>query len=217
MVEIHVMAKEKIKNRSRQQKDPQTQIISACLKLAVEKDWEEVDLGEIAEAVNMPLSELYKYFQSKNAVLRAFSQMVDTEVLEISGSVESDAPPRDRLFELLMLRFDRLTRDREALTRIMCGTIFRDPIASVMGLRSTWFSMKQTLDSAGIETSGILGCLKVKGLTAVYLKTIGTWLKDDSPSLDKTMVVLDKSLTHAENLVSSLPKGIFDRETSKRG
>ena len=211
------MAKVKTKKRSSQQKDPRTKIISACLKLAVDKDWREVGLGEIAEAAKMPLNEVHKYFRSKNAVLKAFSQQVDTEVLANSVSVESDATTRDRLFELLMLRFDRLTRDREALARIICGTIIRDPLASVIGLKSTWCSMKQTLDSAGIETSGIFGCLKVKGLIAVYLQTIGTWLKDDSPNLDKTMVALDKSLTHAENLISSFPWEIIDRETSKRG
>ena len=51
MVEGQVMAKGKTKKISRQQKDPRTKIISACLKLAVDKDWGEVGLGEIAEAL----------------------------------------------------------------------------------------------------------------------------------------------------------------------
>ena len=210
------MTKQKTSKRSRRQRDPRKKIISACLNLAVDRDWKEGSLEEIAKAVKMPLSEVQKYFQSKNAVLKAFNKLVDTEVLANSGKVESDATARDRLFELLMLRFDRLTRDKEALEEIIKGTIIRDPVAGVIGLESTWCSMKQTLDSAGIETSGIFGCLKVNGLIAIYLKTIGTWLKDDSPYLDKTMVDLDKSLTHAENFFSSLPRAVFDRETSKK-
>ena len=64
------MAKGKTKKRSRQQKDPRTKIISACLKLAVDKDWGAVDLGHIAEVAKMPVSEVHKYFRSKIHIYR---------------------------------------------------------------------------------------------------------------------------------------------------
>ena len=61
------------------------------------------------------------------------------------------------------------------------------------------------MEAAGISTKTPLGQLKVNGLLAVYMSSICTWLKDDTPDLTKTMADLDKGLARAEAFLYSLP------------
>ena len=199
------MAKSTQADSSNRLKDPQRLIILASLKLALEKNWNTVSLGDIAKSANIPLIKVCQLFDSKNAILKAFNQQIDSEVLENAATVLSSGTIRDQLFGLLMLRFDALTREKKAITRIICCTISENPVASFIGLKNSKASMSITMEAAGISTKTPFGQLKVNGLLVVYLNTICTWLKDDTPDLTKTMADLDKGLTRAEAFLHSLP------------
>ena len=209
------MAKRIKENSYNHPKSPQRRVILASLKLALERNWNEVSLDEIAKTANMSLIEVYKLFHSKNDILKALNQQIDNEVLANAATVSSNETIRDQLFELLMLRFDALTREKEAITRIIRCNISRDPIASLIGLKDSKVSMRIIMEAAGISTKTPLGQLKVKGLLVVYLNTICTWLKDDTPDLTKTMADLDKGLARAEAFLYSLPFKNFKIDTSK--
>ena len=60
--------------------------------------------------------------------------------------------------------------------------------------------------SSNIETKGIIGSMKVKGLLVIYFSTFLTWVKDESISLDKTMTVLDRYIEKAEKILQLLKK-----------
>tara|TARA_B100001964_G_scaffold215563_1_gene254015 strand:- start:425 stop:607 length:183 start_codon:yes stop_codon:yes gene_type:complete len=55
--------------------------------------------------------------------------------------------------------------------------------------------------SSNIETKGIIGSVKVKGLLVIYFSTFLTWVKDENISLDKTMTVLDRYIEKAEKIL----------------
>ena len=59
---------------------------------------------------------------------------------------------------------------------------------------------------SNIQTKGITGVIKLKGLIVIFFSTFLAWVKDDSHSLDKTMTVLDKYLMQAENILKLLKK-----------
>lgn len=203
------MAKRANNKSSRQHRDPRKQIVVATMKLALKMDWQEITLNHIAIEAEMPVNEMLPIFPSKNSVLKAFNQLVDAEVIENAGSVATEEAVRDRLFGLLMLRFDALADYKEAIARILNGVVTTDPVAGIIGIDSALCSMNQTLKSAGVSTGGICGKFKVTGLMAVYLKTIWVWLNDDSPGLAKTMANLDKSLAGGELALLRLSLGGF--------
>ena len=209
------MAKRVKVNTSKRSRNPQKKVILASLKLALEKNWDKISLGDIAKAANVPISEFHQIFRSKNSILIAFHQQMDTEVFSNVATASSNETVRDQLFELLMLRFDVLTRQKMAITKIIYNTISRNPIASFIGLKNSQASMGMTLESAGVSTKGLLGQLKVNGLLAVYLSTFFTWLKDDTPDLTRTMAELDKGLARAEEVLCSLPFKTFKNHNPK--
>ena len=81
------MAKRIKEDSSNHLKDPQRIVILASLKLALERNWNEVSLGEIAKSANIPLIEVRKLFHSKNAILKALNQQMDNEVLANATTV----------------------------------------------------------------------------------------------------------------------------------
>jgi AcrR family transcriptional regulator len=177
-------------------------IIDTAFALALERGWRDLSLAEIAEAAGEPLSKVYPVFSSKLAILEGFADRVDAEMLAEEGE-ELDSPARDRLFDMLMRRFDVLQPHREALGVILQGQL-QDPLAVCCGLGRLARSMAATLEAAGFSTTGCRGILRIKGLSAIYLSTLRVWLRDDSEDMAKTMAHLDKQLIRVDSLIGRL-------------
>ena len=102
------MAK-KARKKSRTSKnkaDPRDRVIDAALKLAAERGWRRLALAEIADAASMTLTEVRSLFPSKSAILNGLQRRTDESVLA-TGPADGSSP-RDRLFDVLMRRFDSL-------------------------------------------------------------------------------------------------------------
>jgi AcrR family transcriptional regulator len=176
--------------------DPAKHVIETALRLAVEHGWASLALADIAAAAKLPLAELYAAYPSKTAILVALSRAVDREVLAglEPGTEEST---RDRLFDLIMKRFDALAPHRDGLAAV-ARDAGRDPVAALCGLGQLTRSMALTLEAAGVSSSGLAGALRIKGLGAIYLATMRDWFRDDSADKARTMAALDARLRRAE-------------------
>lgn len=174
-------------------RDNRDRVIDAALKLAAEGRWRDVSLAEIAEAAGMPLSQVYPLFSSKQAILNGFTTRIDTEVLEGAEPGEREGPARDRLFDVLMRRFDALKAYKTAIGNIAQDEM-RDPLGSVCGIDRFRRSMTCMLEAADLSTSGLRGLLRIKAVGLAYLSVMRVWLRDDTPDLSRTMAALDRRL-----------------------
>ena len=175
----------------------QDRVIDAALDLAATKPWREISLAEIAEAAGLPLSEVYPVFPSKARVLAGFARRVDAEVLAGQEPDAREGRARDRLFDVLMRRYDALAPHKDAV-RAIVADLGADPAMGLCSLRSLARSMACMLEAADLSSGGLRGALRVKALSAVYLATLRTWLSDESEDLARTMAVLDRQLRRAE-------------------
>jgi AcrR family transcriptional regulator len=178
--------------------DAKQHVIDVTMRLAAERGWRELALADIAAAADMSLAELYALYRSKQAILAAFLRDVDMAVLEETEPTEG--PAKDRLFDVLMRRLDKLEPYKPALQRIAEDTA-RDPLQLVCGVARLDRSMAAMLEAAGISAGGLTGILRIKALEAIYLSALRTWFRDDSPDKSRTMAALDRGLTRAERLV----------------
>ncbi len=181
-------------------------ILNAAMKLAGERRWGGVTLGEIAVQAKVTLAQLHKAYPSKTAIVLALMEKVDEEVL---GGVDPSAfsePPRDRLLDAVMRRLDALAPDKPAIGSIL-RAVACDPVAGLCAAPGLLHSMAWTLEAAGIGSAGVGGRLRVKGLAMIYLSTLRVWLRDDSRDQAKTMAHLDQRLRQAERLLAYLPDG----------
>lgn len=176
-------------------------IIDAALSLAAESGWRGLSLAEIAERAQVPLAELVEHFPSRAAILDAFSQRVDRRMLE--GGTEPGEHTRDRLFDVIMRRFDAMAEHRQALSVILRQST-DDPWALLCGGRRFVKSMALVLETAGLSAAGLDGLARIKGVSLVYLYAFKSFLDDDSADHSRTMAALDKALRRAERLWTML-------------
>ena len=175
-------------------------VIETALRLAAERGWADLSLAEIAEAAGLPLSKVYPLYPSKQAILAAFSRQIDAAVLaEVEAEDDPEGSARDRLFDVLMFRFEALRPYREGLGNILLDQV-RDPLGALAAFGGLRRSMALMLEAAGISAEGLKGIARVKGLAAIYLATMRVWLRDDSLDLAKTMAALDGQLRRFEGL-----------------
>ena len=78
----------------------------------------------------------------------------------------------------------------------------KKPHELVLLLPSFIESIMLIANLANISISGLIGNLKIKGLLIVYFSSFLVWFKDNSESLEKTMISLDNNLNRAGYLYS---------------
>jgi AcrR family transcriptional regulator len=184
-------------------------IIDAALRLIAQEGWRRLSLAAIAAEAGLPILTLYRTFPSKPAILRGFSRRIDEAVLttpldsDAAGAAgETDERPRDRVFDLLMRRFDALQPHRVPL-EVLGRELPREPLTALCAGAGLLRSIGWTLEAAGISTVGFGGIVAVKLTAAAYLATARVWLRDDSPDLAPTMAALDRRLRAIERWFGS--------------
>jgi ubiquinone biosynthesis protein COQ9 len=170
-------------------------LVDAALRLAGRQGWRRTGLGAIAAEAGLPLDEAHAACPSKLALLARFHRRIDRAAL--AGTSAADEPPRDRLFDALMRRFDALAPHREALRAILRDSM-ADP-AALLGLPALLRSMGWMLERAGVSAAGWRGRCRAKLLTGLYLSVLRVFLDDDSADLARTMAALDRRLRAMES------------------
>lgn len=171
-----------------------------------EKGWSRLTLADLAAALELTLVELRTVIDSKYDLISALNRHVDAAVLEECASIDVNDSPRDRLFEVLMARFDALTPYRDALG-MMAFSVRSDLRLAAMTHKHLQRSMDWMLEAAGLGEGGLCGKLRQNGLTVVYIRTSMAWLKDGSEDLSATMKALDQALEDAERWANSVENG----------
>ncbi|MDX2309291.1 MAG: TetR family transcriptional regulator [Hyphomicrobium sp.] len=174
-------------------------IISATMRLAADRPWDSVVMRDIADAAGLDLVAMRKAFPSKVAILSAFSRAIDDAVLARVPRFTDGEAARDRLFDVIMIRFDVLSPYKAALRSIHATRAMDAELVRRMMATQAWM-----LHAAGIPTDGIMGLARVGGLASIYASVLETWLEDDDPGHGRTMAAVDRRLKRGEQAVRTL-------------
>lgn len=178
-------------------------IIDAALTLAAQQGWAQVTLTALADEAGLSLSALFDVIEDKTDILALLGRRIDRRVLETISAPDAEVSTRDRLFDILMERYEILNDNREGLVSILESFCF-DPKQAVIACPHLCRSMNWMLEAAGIETGGLRGAVKITALTALYIKNLRVWKSDESADLAKVMAALDKDLGRAEQFANTL-------------
>ncbi len=180
--------------------DMRRRVIEAALALAADRGWRRVSLPEIAAQAGLAAEQVRAAFPSKSAIVNGLLRSVD-EAVVAGGPADAGDSARDRLFDVLMRRFDALAPYKAGLGAILGDACVR-PVTGLCALPRFLCSMALMLETAGLSARGIAGALRAKGLALIYANALRVWLGDDSPDLAKTMAALDRGLRRAETLAA---------------
>jgi AcrR family transcriptional regulator len=175
--------------------DAESRLVEAALSLADRQGWRRTTLTDIAREAGLSLADLHARLRSRGAILSACLRHFD-QIALAGPPADKKEKPKDRLFDLLMRRFDALKPHRKAV-RSMAWDSFGDP-AALLALRRLLISMGWMLEAAGVPTAGLPGLVKRRILALAYLSVLVVFLRDDSKDLGKTMAALDRRLSLIE-------------------
>lgn len=186
-------------------------IIAAAMELIAAQGWRNLSLAAVASEAGLPILQVYRIFPSTTAMLCGLFRRIDEVVLATPAEAEADERPRDRVFDLLMRRFDALQAYRPALAALR-RDLPADPLAALAAGSALLRSMRLMLEAAGIGCQGIAGAVVVKLTAAVYLAAAHTWSRDESTDLAPTMAALDRRLRGIERWL--VPVSRFARNSA---
>lgn len=180
--------------------------LDAFLGLIAEKGYVNVALRDVAAGAGLGLAELYRRYPDKAALVAGFLARIDAEV--IAGTPAASDPEetvRDRLFDVLMRRFDALRPHRAAVQAIRRAGL-RDPLLALSLGPAVRRSMAAMLEAAGVPSDGVAGALRQSGLLVLYQSVSQVFERDETADSSKTMAALDGRLKRAERWLQLFDK-----------
>lgn len=183
---------------------PIDRVVDAALDEAAETGWRGLTLDGVAARAGMDLGELLLLTPTKFRLLSAFLDRIDRATLGGVKSPDARDKVRDRLFEIIMRRFDALNGHRDGAKAMISGLLYDPLMAVCIGMRFRR-SVAAMLAAAGVRADGLIGRLRVKGLAAVSLAGLRAWMRDDTEDMAKTMAAVDRALAQAERIARFLP------------
>lgn len=181
-------------------------LVETAFRLVVARGWTGLTMAALASDSGLSLAQVYAVCPRKLDILLILSEKIDHTVLAAGLTDELAEPPRDRLFDVLMRRFDALKPYQAGLI-VIARDLRRHPVtvlATCAGLRR---SMAWMLIAAGLDAQSSKGCILSASLLPIYLTVLKEWFDDKSVDQAATMAALDRRLRQLERFVSILPGG----------
>jgi len=170
-------------------------ILAAALALAGKKDWDSVSLLEISRKAGLPHQDVLAVFPQKYDIAEAALCSIDDRMTaEDLGLDDERDSLKDRLFEVVMFRFDLLNEDREAMVSMLKPAL-RSLETVARHKQGFCHTMRLMIEKAGMDCNHVLKeDILIAALSLIYMMTVRIWLQDDSPDMTKTMAALDRYL-----------------------
>lgn len=169
----------------------------AALSLAASGAWREVTLTKLADAANRPVSDYYgaSVGEAVDCVEEAFDRAIGDNL----DKLDPGQSVRDRLFELIMRRFEAMEPHRVAVTAMEQGQD-RDPTLIAAAHQRHVRCARWVLAIAGLEADGMTGQARAQGLGVIIGQARAAWRGDGAGDFAKTMASLDRNLRRAEEM-----------------
>ncbi|MFN3609706.1 MAG: hypothetical protein ACK4Y9_11630 [Hyphomonas sp.] len=173
----------------------------AALELAAEKPWTEITLAAIAAKAGLPLQDFHG-MSGREDIVEALDGYFD-RAMSAEG-VPEDSSARERMFDVIMKRFEAMEPYRAGLRELMK---FRETsLTHVVRLPAHRHATAAwALASAGVDDdTGAPASLKRIAIAFVIAETERAWRREKSADFALTMAALDKGLRRAEDRLGQL-------------
>lgn len=179
-------------------------LIKKSFELVSEIGWENFNLKLLAEKNKFELDDIKTIFKTKSSVLKEFSIMIDEEVVNsINQNDFIDNPVKDNLFEIIMMRFEKLKPYKNGIVKIL-NSAKKNPLILKKVSRQLFSSLDFFLEVSNAKDNFLFDKFKLSALFVIYSYVFNIWLKDDSDEMSKTMAELDSLLSKSEIIVKKL-------------
>lgn len=176
-------------------------IVDAALELGEAHGWDAVHLHEVAAALGIMLADIQRHFPTKDAIAEAWFDRADRALLAAPTLAEWTAlTVRERLHRAIFAWLDALAAHRGLTAEMLRYKLQFDHLhLQALGLARISRTVQWIREVAGIASVGWRREVEEVALTAIYLTTFATWLRDDSDGASRTHAHLARALRLAES------------------
>jgi AcrR family transcriptional regulator len=195
--------------RARPALSPQAKLLKAAFAHAAQKGWRGLDVAAIAQEAGLSVAEGYKVAPDRATLLDAYAEDIDAQIADALLKEPGEGDWHDQIFDALMLRFDAMLKDRDAL-RVIYYDDRRDPLAIARGARRTQRSLQRLFQLTGYAEDELGARLGATLFVPFYARLYRVWLGDEADQA-KTMAALDKALERFEQVSLRLSRPLRGR------
>jgi AcrR family transcriptional regulator len=174
---------------------------AAVMRLVAAKGWGKMTLNDVAKTAKIPLSEIKARFKGTSDLIAVIAKETDKEAFaplsKISGT------PHDRLFEILMARFDIMQKHRSVFLNMAHEARVNHALSCALA-RASIASLNRIIDTSRLTQPP--RPILASGIGAVYGWAFYIWCKDTSHDMAKTMAAIDKALRWAGKIAQLILK-----------
>ncbi len=139
------------------------------------------------------------YGASLGEAIDCVEEAFDRALADDLVSLDPGQSVRDRLFDLIMKRFEAMEPYRAAVLAMEHGQD-RDPTLLAAAHQRHVRCARWVLALAGLEADGMTGQARAQGLGVIIGQARAAWRGDEAGDFAKTMASLDKNLRRAEEM-----------------
>ena len=175
-----------------------------------------IDAEMLAAETRHDLAVIKRLFPDMTlAVEQGLRDLDDGVLAQLAEDFEADADahPREKILEGLIARYEAYAPYKPVIKALNKASVSNPMLAGLLITRLNMTS-KVILELSGVDTAGLKGMLRVKGLSGVALSCQRDWFKDESADLSVTIRALDARLKQAESLALTLT--IIDPEQKEK-
>ena len=169
----------------------------AIWELAAEGGLSALTSERLAIKTGQDPLDLNRLYPESAYMLITVIDQVHTQAMAMpvtSGSAQ------DRLTDIVMVHLDVSLPHREAIRRLWDDLLTRPLTLSALYPRLLKIATR-ILKESGIAGEDLWAPLKARAYLGLFLYVLSTWIRDDSPQQEQTLVILDKGL----KLLGGLP------------
>lgn len=180
--------------------DAKNRLIQSALSLAGNMSWTDISINDIARDAEVDMNDLAALFHDKGDILTAYARQVDFQIEDnLEGAFGEGDTQRDKLFDIIMERFDILNENRSGVVSIV-NALTLDPLSGLNALPNLCQSTMFMAKVSGMNVDGWKGALGVTALCGLYLNALRAWVKDDTSDMAATMASVDKGLGYLDKI-----------------
>lgn len=180
-------------------KIPHPDLVALAFQMVADRGWHHLSFTELARLTELPLAEIYAELPGRAALIQALGRRLDSQMLAVPTHELDGMTPRERVFELIMRRFDAMGPYKEGL-RAMARQVGGDPALLAASLCNVGRLSRWLLDVAETDDGRAVAAVARRVLGAIYVRVFNVWLDDDTPDLARTLAELDRRLQQAESV-----------------
>ena len=178
--------------------------IKLAFKLIEEKGWNDFSLEKLAKEESIKIEDLKSFFKNETNLIESFSEMIDEQVIkEVDLNEFNQNPVKDNIFELIMIRFEKLSPYKKSLNILLKQLKYKPKILKKL-TKKIFNSLDLFLEISNAKSNYIFDFLKLNIMFIIYGYTFKIWLEDDSKDMGKTMAEVDKWLSEAESYANKI-------------